>query len=143
MFSDAFSEGQARDINAEFPSESSLPYTEVYDYLSDSDLEDECSCSEEEYAKAPESGNLKSSLGSRARGSDPQVPSTAPSKRPPRPSPNTGEAQDDDRLASRPLRFPTPLVDLHFRAGNVPPRTGKVAIIRDMAAVSYVKSVVN
>ena len=46
MFSDAFSEGQSRDINEGFPSGSST--IEVYDYLSDSDLEDECSCSEED-----------------------------------------------------------------------------------------------
>ena len=47
MFSDGFSEGQTRDINEGFPSDSD-PYTEHYDYLSDSDLEDEYSCSEEE-----------------------------------------------------------------------------------------------
>lgn len=40
MFSDGFSEGQIRDINEGFPSDSS-PYTESYDYLSDSDLEDD------------------------------------------------------------------------------------------------------
>ena len=55
---------------------------------------------EEEYTEAPESGNPKSSPGSQAQNSDPQVPSTAPSEHPPRPSPDTGEAQDDDRLAS-------------------------------------------
>ena len=47
MFSDGFSEGQTRDINEGFPSDSD-PYAEHYDYLSDSDLEDEKSCSEEE-----------------------------------------------------------------------------------------------
>lgn len=46
MFSDAFSEGQTRDINGRFPPNSN-PYTEDYDYLSDSDLEDESSCSDE------------------------------------------------------------------------------------------------
>lgn len=40
MFSDGFSEGQQRDINGTFPSDSH-PYTEYYDYLSDSDLEEE------------------------------------------------------------------------------------------------------
>ena len=47
MFSDSFSEGQERDINGGFPSDSD-PYAEHYDYLSDSDLEDESSYSEEE-----------------------------------------------------------------------------------------------
>ena len=40
MFSDGFSEGQTRDINEGFPSDSFL-YTDHFDYLSDSDLEDE------------------------------------------------------------------------------------------------------
>ena len=40
MFSDSFSEGQERDINEGFPSDSD-PYAENYDYQSDSDLEDE------------------------------------------------------------------------------------------------------
>jgi hypothetical protein len=40
VFSDGFLEGQARNLNEDFPSES-RPYTEDYDYLSDSDLEDD------------------------------------------------------------------------------------------------------
>ena len=40
MFSDGFSEGRLKDIDEPFPPES-LPYAEDYDYLSDSDLEDE------------------------------------------------------------------------------------------------------
>ena len=40
MFSDGFSEGQTRNINEGFPSDTH-PYTESYDYLSDSDLEDD------------------------------------------------------------------------------------------------------
>jgi len=47
VFSDSFSEGQERDINERFPSDSG-PYAEHYDYQSDSDLEDEFSCSGEE-----------------------------------------------------------------------------------------------
>ena len=97
MFSDAYSEGQSRDINEEFPTGSS---TEVYDYLSDSDLEDECSCSEEEYTETPESGNPEPSPSSQAQDSDPQLPSIVPSERPPQSSPDAGEAQGDDRLAS-------------------------------------------
>ena len=40
MFSDGFSEGETRDINEEFPSDSPS-HTNSYDYLSDSDLEDD------------------------------------------------------------------------------------------------------
>jgi hypothetical protein len=40
VFSNGFSEGQARDIDEGFPPDA-LPYTESYDYLSDSDLEDD------------------------------------------------------------------------------------------------------
>ena len=40
MLSDGFSEGQAWYINKGFPTDT-LPYTESYDYLSDSDLEDD------------------------------------------------------------------------------------------------------
>ena len=47
MFSDTFSEGQTGNINAGFPPDS-RPYTEEYDYLSDSDLEDGSSWSDEE-----------------------------------------------------------------------------------------------
>ena len=38
VFSNGFSEGQLRDIDRGFPPDSH-PYTEEYDYLSDSDLE--------------------------------------------------------------------------------------------------------
>ena len=40
MFSNEFAEGQIRNINEGFPSDS-LAYTDSYDYLSDSDLEDD------------------------------------------------------------------------------------------------------
>lgn len=64
VFSDRFSEGQARNINDGFPSDS-LPHTEDYDYLSDSDLEDESFCSGEDETNAP------------------QIPPTTTSKNPP------------------------------------------------------------
>ena len=40
MFSNEFSEAQIRNINEGYSSDA-LPYTESYDYLSDSDLEDD------------------------------------------------------------------------------------------------------
>ena len=90
MFSDGFSEGQTRDIDGEFPSDSH-PYTEHYDYLSDSDLEDELSCSEEEYAEATESDNPE--MPSSPRDSGSQVPSTVPLENPPQPPPDVDEVQ--------------------------------------------------
>ena len=94
MFSDGFSEGQARDINGEFPSDSHS-YTEYYDYLSDSDLEDESSCSEEEYTEAPESDNPEMPPSPRPQDSDPQVPSAIPLEQPPKPSPDVGEVHNE------------------------------------------------
>ena len=96
MLSDAFSEGQTRDINGEFPSDSH-PYTEHYDYLSDSDLEDGSSCFDEESAEAPESDDPE--LPSSPRGSDSQAPSTTSSDNPQQPSADISKVQDDDRLA--------------------------------------------
>ena len=96
MFSDGASEGQTRDINGEFPSDSH-PYTEDYDYLSDSDLEDEYYCSEEEYAEAPENDDPE--LPSSSRDSDSQVPSITPSDHPPQSSTDVSEVQNDQRSA--------------------------------------------
>ena len=94
MFSDAFSEGQLRDINEEFPADSS---TEVYDYLSDSDLEDECSCSEEEYAGSTEGDSPELQPNPQAHDSGPQTPTTEPLEQP---LTDANEVQDDNRLAS-------------------------------------------
>ena len=55
VFSGGFSEGQTRDINGGFPSDSH-PYTEDYDYPSDSDLEDESFYSGEEDEEPPKAG---------------------------------------------------------------------------------------
>ena len=140
MFSDAFSEGQARDINGEFPSDSD-PYIEHYDYLSDSDLEDESSCSEEEYAEAPGNGNPEPP--SSPRDSNLQVLSTTPLDHPPQSSTDADEIQNDDRLT--PISAgPSNISDnLHSRPGNGLPRMGKVAVIRDMAAVTCVNPSAN
>ena len=81
-----------RDINGEFPSESH-PYTEDYDYLSDSDLEDGSSHSEEESAGAPENDGRK-------------LHSTTSLNHPSQPSAGTSETQNYDRLAPTSLRPP-------------------------------------
>ena len=101
MFSDAFSEGQSRDINEGFPTDSTT--TEVYDYLSDSDLEDECSCSGEEDAESTEGDDPELPPNPQGQDPDPRVPSTAPFKHPLQQTPDTGGAHNDDRLAPRSL----------------------------------------
>lgn len=70
MFSDGFSEGKITDINKGFPSDS-VPYTEYYEYSSDSDLEDESPC----YAEGGDDENL-----SKPQDLDSQVPSIAASE---------------------------------------------------------------
>ena len=74
-----------RDIYGEFPSDSH-PYTEDYDYLSDSDLEDE-------YAEAPENDDPE--VSSIPQDSDSQVPSTTPLEHLPQPSPDANKVQDE------------------------------------------------
>ena len=95
MFSDAFLEGQTRDINGEFPSDSH-PYTEHYDYQSDSDLEDESYRSDEEY-EGPTEGNPE--LPWIPQDPDSQAPPTATSEHPPPPPPDSNEAHNGNRLA--------------------------------------------
>jgi hypothetical protein len=94
VFSDGFSEGQIRDINDGFPSDSN-PYNGDYNYMSDSDLEDE----EEPRPNSRDTQALQTEADS----------SNGP---PPRPSSTT----DNNNLS----------------------RMGKVAVIRDMGAVTYV-----
>lgn len=79
MFSDGYSEGRLKDIDESFPPDS-LPFTEDYDYLSDSDLEDEESEQEQDSRDAglqvPQTSALEEPLGSPRRGcrveNDPQ-----------------------------------------------------------------------
>jgi len=79
VLSDGFSEGQTRDINGAFPSDSS-PYTDDYDYLSDSDLEDEPS---------------KVDDPKLSRISELRVPLTPPSEDLPQPAADVIEVQND------------------------------------------------
>ena len=138
MFSDGFSEGQTRDINGEFPSEFHH-FTEDYDYLSDSDLEDgSCSSEELEYVEAPENDDPE--LSSSPQDSDSQVPSTTTLNHPPQQLADISEVQNDERSAPISLGPPTIPDNLHSRPDNGSPRMRKVAIIRDMAAVTYVWS---
>ena len=94
MFSDRFSEGQIKDINEEFPSDS-LAYTDSYDYFSDSDLEDESPCSGEgeEYTSDDGPGMTPSSRDSSSRFPPPTVPGD-----PPQPLRDSRKAKNDHRL---------------------------------------------
>lgn len=94
-----------RDINEGFPPDST-PYTEYYDYTSDSDLEDESSGSEEDEenpcedrdTKEPSKGDeLKPQRG--PLDSIKRVPATKPPEDPPRPPRDLGGIEDDHRLA--------------------------------------------
>ena len=87
-------EGQTRNIDEGFPSGSS-PYTDYYDYLSDSDLEDEISPSEEEEENAEDGGRV---LPRSTRDSD-AAASTTTSGDPPLPSRNMSEARDNNTSA--------------------------------------------
>jgi len=102
VFSDSFSEGQERDINEGFPS-NSHPYTDHYDYLSDSDLEDESSRSEE-----GDGESLGGKRVSQQRLGDAEDPKTArKSISDPSLSAEISEAQNDDRsIPSVPLDIP-------------------------------------
>jgi len=94
MFSDGLSEGRARDIDGGFPFDS-RPYADDYEYLSDSDLEDGPSCSEEEDKEPPEDGGPE--LPSNLRDSRPQVPLAPLSGGLPRPPPDGSNVQNDDK----------------------------------------------
>ena len=94
-----------RNIDSGFPSDSH-PYTEDYDYLSDSDLEDGSSHSgeEEEELQDNSSGSGKKGLDGAGDSQAPQTitpnnPSSCPS------SVETTEVQNGDRYSGFSLRF--------------------------------------
>ena len=137
MLSDAFSEGQTRDITGGFPSDSH-PYTDDYDYLSDSDLEDEPPCSEGEGPQEDGDGDSQQRL---EHTSNPQTSQTIVPDNP-SPSPSLdeiSEAQQNDRLTLFPVGDSDILIESTHRSNDEPTRTGKVAIIRDMGAVTCVE----
>ncbi|KAF9779860.1 hypothetical protein BJ322DRAFT_1086930 [Thelephora terrestris] len=123
LFSDRFSEGQARDINEGFPSDA-VPHTEYYDYSSDSDLEDDLSCSEDE-EKPREDGATKSPL-IKDKPELPQCPEGPSSQAPPTSSEDLRQPLQDTNEGE---------VDHQPSSGLI--RMGKVAVIRDMAALTF------
>ena len=139
MLSDAFSEGQTRDITGGFPSDSH-PYTDDYDYLSDSDLEDESPCFEE----GPQEEDGDGDCHSQQRFEHTPDPKTSQTIVHDNPSPNLpldemSETQQNDRSTSSPVGDSSILVDSTHRSNDDPTRMGKVAIIRDMGAVTCVE----
>ena len=131
MFSDSFLEGQERDIDEEFPSDSD-PYTGHYDYQSDSDLEDDSSWSEEEEEEPLEGEH---DLQQFEDASDFETYHTVSSNLP---SPvETSEAHNGHR--SNPFILDCSPIYTGYRLNDNLPRTGKVAIIRDMGAVTCVR----
>ena len=116
VFSGGFSEVQLRDIDGGFPPDSH-PYTEDYDYFSDSDLEDEpyCSGKDEEEPHEDNSGNLQQEV---SNGPNTQNPETVtPNTLPPRPpSDKAIEVQNDTRF----FRFPQDIL---------PPRLNSITVL--------------
>jgi len=133
VFSSSFSEGQERDINEGFPSDSD-PYAEHYDYLSDSDLDDESSCSEGEDEKPLEGErDLQERLEDVPDSKTSQtVVSDLPS-----PAETTSGAQNGNRSIPVTIEH-SAFNDTNHRPNNNLTRRGNVAIIRDMGAVTCV-----
>ena len=105
MFSDGFLEGQTKDINEGFPSDS-FPYTDHYDYLSDSDLEDEFSCFEGEEEEPAEDGEQE--LPRSSQDSDTGITPAGTSDDPPWPSPAAvSEVGNNSTSAPNPANPPT------------------------------------
>ena len=132
MFSDSFWEGQERDINEDFPFDSD-PYSEHYDYQSDSDLEDGSSFSEEE-----EEEPLEGRRDSQQRLEDAPDLETSQIVASNLPLPvETSEAHNGHR--STPFIINCFPIYTDRRPNNNLPRTGKVAVIRDMGAITCVR----
>ena len=131
MFSEGFAEGRTRDINEGFPPDSH-PYTYHYEYLSDSDLEDGTSGSEEEDEEDDRDSQqsleyVPNQESSRTIISDDPSPCLL--------SVETSEAKNIERSTPLPIEHFRILNSDHRSNGNLT-RMGKVAIIRDMGAVT-------
>ena len=108
-----------KDIDEGFPP-GLPPYSEFYDYLSDSDLEDD-------EPNEPRSG----------RGSDPRVTPDNVPEDPPQPVQDASEAENHNRSVLNSPNRTRLLADFHRRPDNSFVRAGKIAVIHDMAAVTY------
>jgi hypothetical protein len=131
VFSDGFSEGALKNLRDGFPSDEK-PYTDFYEYLSDSDLdEDEGSADleeEEGYTTSDDSPSDDTTIDSPARETGGAVPDQGPVQVRGS-SPLTIDKNDTEQAtvtASDPGGCP----------GTTRIQLGKVAIIRDMAATT-------
>ena len=110
-----FSDGQIRDINGGFPSDT-LPYSENYDYLSDNDLEDDfCSGEDEEEPRGDDSGGPQCGF------------------------------QDAELITAQTTVSNSPLtclssVEITEGQGDDTSRMGKVIVIQDVAALTCVQN---
>ena len=126
---EVFSEGQTSDIDGSFPTDS-RPFTEDYDYLSDSDLEDEFSCSGEEHDR-----NSRKGLEDAP---DPKASQTLDNPPPNLSLVEVGGTQNNERSTSFPGGLSHIFVNSNHRPNDNPARTGKVVIIPDVGAVTCV-----
>ena len=92
VLSEGFLEAQTKDINEGFPPDT-LDYIDDYDYFSDSDLEDEPSCSAEE--DGGPAGDDEPELRHCSRDSDSRVPLAVTPRNPPQ------SPQDPNQVESR------------------------------------------
>lgn len=112
-----------KNINDGFPPDS-LPYTDSYDYLSDSDLEDD-ELEEPRSDQNPGSGTTANEV--------PENPSRA--------SQDPSGVENLNMSALNPIQLHDIRTNLQHRPSNGSIRMGKIAIVRDMAAVTYVDPV--
>ena len=120
VFSDRFSEGTLKNLREGFPSDEE-PYTDSYDYLSDSDLDSEAEGDTE--ADEPPSDDFATYHLAREEGAATQDQARGI------PSLTTGRSDAQQATATT--------GDLGGRPGMTHVQPGKVAIIRDMAATTY------
>ncbi|KAF9779896.1 hypothetical protein BJ322DRAFT_349753 [Thelephora terrestris] len=94
LFSERFSEGESKDIRDGFPSDEQ-PYTDTYEYLSDSDLDEEEECT------------------------------------------GVDEPANNDTATNNPFLSPGIAAPDRECGGTVHMQQGKVAIVKDMAAITF------
>jgi len=115
VLSDKYSEGQTKDISEGFPSDAD-PHTDYYGYLSDSDLEVESSCSEDEEKPSEEEDTKEPAEGDKpgsprnATDPDSRVPLRKTPGNLPQSSQVAAGTQDDHRLVPNSVKFPEPFL---------------------------------
>ena len=127
VFSDRFSEGALKNLRDGFPSDEE-PHTDSYEYLSDSDLDEAEDYEAEDYAEAPGSLSDDAATSNSAHEKRPGVSYQESSQARGVPSPTVNRGGDEQATSVA--------EDLGGRLGTAHIQTGKMAIIRDMAATT-------